>query len=401
MKINIHDMIVKCMCIIPLITLFSRYSLVSPINRMLTAVMLLLLLYSILSLRDKKTTIVLFLFFIGYTYCIIQTKWPIGNINEIFYLIFWILLLNDVVIAYDQYIHYFNKNLSLIKGVAFIWNFFVVISLFLPSSYEGSTFFSFTGGQHRFASCALQILAMVLMCVKANGQKKHIILAIFPVLTVMLTGARTYQLVVGVASICIYYMISKHKYSFYFTIGPIVAIAVYLITNSSVMIERAEDTAKLSQYYGDNFRALTSGRSIWWAIDMEHFFDSSIVNQMFGNGFHFIRYVNINFYGQNIWAHNDFIQLLGTNGYLGFVLYLFSYFRLFSFAIKKTSIDRKKLLFLGFHTMNFLNAFLNMLYTYFCSTLALVFFLILFFDDQNFVPISRKDNDSHPDGVKL
>ena len=125
---------------------------------------------------------------------------------------------------------------------------------------------------------------------------------------------------------------------------------------------------------------MTSGRSVWWRIDIEHTLDEPFINQLFGSGFHFIRYVNKTFYGQNIWAHNDYIMLFGTNGWVGLILYLYTYFRVSNFLIRE---NNNKVLKYGFHAINILNATLNMLYTYFCATLAVPFMLIAMFEESD------------------
>lgn len=391
MKIRIHDIIIKLIFLIPLTTLFSQFSVVSSINRTISAVISLCLLYVIICRKDKKTIAVVVFTVVIYIYALLQTVWPIQNINEVIYLMFWLLLLNDVSSNYSCYVSEIKNNVKLIKGITIIWSIFAFVSIFIKSCYVNYYFCSFAGSQHRFSSSALQIIAMIMLYVKITNKKWYAILSLVPVFTVMLSGARTYMILVGIAAACLFYYVVKNKYVFYLTIIPIILIAVYYISTSSVMEYRADESSRLTEYYGgDSLRAFTSGRSVWWEIDMKYFFESPILNQFFGNGFHFIRYVNTVYYGQNIWAHNDFIQLLGTNGYVGLVLYLYSYLRL-SKSVRDKKKEKRRLLIIGFHAMNFLNAFLNMLYTYFCATLSVPLFLVAFFDDESFTQEQKKD----------
>lgn len=393
MKIKVHDLIIKCMILLALTTLFSSSALISPINRAIIATISILLVIVAFNKATKFMVICVVALAIVTIYSLVQTVWPIETINELFYFPIWVLMLNLFVDKYQSFVTAIKNNVNWMKVICIAWNIAVVISLPFKSSYSDAAFCSFAGAQHRFATCALLVLCVSALIAKITESKKYLLFAVLPFLTILLTGARTYMIVAAIAVVCIYYSFAKSKYSFYILIIPALILGVYLVMNSSVMTERTAEMDRLITYFGDDrLRALTSGRSVWWETDMKYFFRSSIVNQIFGNGFHFIRYINTVYYGQNIWAHNDYVMLLGTTGYISLILYFVCYFRISHYVTKKSNTNRKKFLVVGFHIMNFVNAMFNMLYTYLCATFAMIFLLMVFFDDENFKPMVSERN---------
>ncbi len=384
MRIGYYDLTVKCMLLVGLTTLFTGLGFTSPINRVLTALLLGVQVLLLLARMTKKTFGCVVILIITTGYALINTSWPIETINELFYFPMWILLLCNFTDHYEGFISAIRENKQFMKFICVLWNLSVLVSLPFGRSYSKTgAFCSFAGSPHRYATGALLIIALVAVLYKLTGNKKVWFLAILPCFTTFLTGARTYMMVVGIAAVMIYYWMTKQKAVFYFTIVPIVAVAVYLVMNSSIMATRSEQMDQFADYTGDALVALTSGRTAWWKIDMEQIAASSFINQMLGNGFHFIRYVNTTIYGQNIWAHNDFIQLLGTSGFLSLLAYFYVYFRFSRFMYRKCRSSKRRVLIIAFHAMNFVNAMFNMLYTYACATFALFFFVIAFFDEEN------------------
>ena len=363
----------------PLTTLFTSFSIISTVNKFLVGLLIISIgVLFITKIKIKSLFIYIFtilLVFIDFYF----TKLPIYNINETLYLLMWVLVLTCFTDNYFE-INYSMKEMKWIfLLIILIWEFFVFFSFFLDTSYVGNSFSSFTGGkQHRFASSALLICAFIL-AIRRYYKNLFLFLLIIPIFSIIITGARTYLIIAILLITLIYYKKCKNLQMFYISIVPILLLCCIIIYNTNSMQERIEQFMNLKDYSNDFWYALTSGRSSFWIIDLEYIFKSKPINIFLGNGFNFIRYVNINFYGQNIWAHNDFIQLLGTNGIVGLFIYLYVYFRLTSYFYKKN----KRFEFFLLHTINFSNAMLNMLYTYFTSMLSIPFLIIYILSEQD------------------
>ena len=85
--------------------------------------------------------------------------------------------------------------------------------------------------------------------------------------------------------------------------------------------------------------------------------------------------INYAYFGNPLWAHNDFIQIFSDYGMIGLIVYL----GMFRILFKKTFKDIKisKLAMLMLVTIWVFNAFFNMFYTYFCATLSYPFYCMI------------------------
>ena len=269
-----------------------------------------------------------------------------------------------------------------------LWEFLIVISFPLSSSWGGSAFYSFSGGQHRMDSATIMIFAAILIIYRLeNYRKKILFLTIIPSAAVILSGARTYLIILGVIlAVFYYYSNIRHTYRFYFTIVPIAIAAVYFVMSTSVMQDRIATMQNESVYFtsvGYNaLTGITSGRSTFWLIDLQKYWESPILNRILGNGFNFVRYVNETYYTTAIWAHNDFINIICCNGIVGLILYFYVYFEMVKSAMP-SNMERKVVVFMtvAFHICCLFNAMFNMLYSYFAAALAIPILLFAMLDN--------------------
>ena len=359
-------------------------------NKVLYAFLILVLFIKYMHIKfTNRNTIIFALLIIVYFYGIVITDWPLINSNEIFYLGTWVLYLIYVTNDYEKIFKMICSYTNMIQRWVIIWEIIVGASLFFPTSYENGGFGAFTGSPHRMDSAALLILAYIFVLYRIKNYKKtYLFLIILPVVAVILSGARTYLLATGALLLIIYYYaIGKRKKIFYFTVIPLVIAGVLFILNTSIMQERMEKIAKISNYFDsqgyNKLAAVTSGRSVFWIIDLQQYWESSFLNKILGNGWNFVRKVNGSFYTTSICAHNDFINLLCCNGVLGLALYFVTYISFYKKA-KKASFDRKSSFILGcgFHFTCMFIAIFNMLYTYFAAVLAVPILAFAIFDNS-------------------
>ena len=121
-------------------------------------------------------------------------------------------------------------------------------------------------------------------------------------------------------------------------------------------------------YYG-YWATLTSGRSRFWAHDIQRFFEMPFLKQLIGAGFNQVFLFNKEL-GTSIWAHNDFLNIVITNGYIGLISYLIAVYTLFR-MYKKNKMTYNPWFFVLMIMIWAFNAFFNMVYTYTCATVAL------------------------------
>ena len=336
------------------------------------------------------------LLIIVYFYDIVVTDWPLINSNEFFYLGTWVLYLIYVTSDYENFFKLVCSYTNMIQRWVIIWEIIVGCSFFFPTSYVNGGFGAFTGSPHRMDSAALLILAYIFVLFRMRNYKKtYLLLTILPVIAVIFSGARTYLLAIGVLLMMMYYANMERKRNFYFTIIPLLIIGVLFILSTSVIQERMENIAKLSKYFDtqgyNKLAAVTSGRSVFWIIDLQQYWKSSFLNKILGNGWNFVRKVNGIFYTKSIWAHNDYINLLCCNGVLGLALYFVAYIRFYK-RVKSVSFCKKDTFILGFgfHFICIFIASFNMLYTYFAAALAVPIIAFAIFDN-NLLPRRKGD----------
>lgn len=388
--INVDRMIVKLLFLFTIGTLLNDVPIVGEIvNKLLYAALLLFLAIS-MAYRPilRKDMFALMALAVMFVYDCIITGPVLYNFNELFYLATWVVYLIYARTNFGILKKCLYSEIRYIKKIVVVWELLIVLSLPLPFSWDGNVFYSFTGGQHRMDSASIMIFAAILIIYRLeNYRKKVLLLTIIPSIAVILSGARTYLVILGVIlAVFYYYSNIKRTYVFYITIIPIAVLAIYLILSTSVIQDRIAEMKDDSAYFtsmGYNaLTAITSGRSTFWLIDLEKYWESPILNRILGNGFNFVRYVNETYYTTAIWAHNDFINIICCNGIVGLFLYFYVYFEMVKSAMP-SNMERKVVVFMtrAFHVCCLFNAMFNMLYSYFAAALAVPVLLFAMLDD--------------------
>ncbi|WP_407314678.1 O-antigen ligase family protein [Desulfosporosinus sp. SB140] len=378
MKINIQVLLFRLLLLFTLTTIFQVY--LDAINKILFGVSMVLLLFLILNKKAiYKEMLIFILLIIFHVFALFFTEFPLYNLNDLFYFVFWVLYSLYVVKNQESIIKYLLNDKKFIINLIRVWNLIVLISIPLPSSYKidwgGERYFtSFAENIFRLAPTALGIMTLVLFAMIAYKRKRHIIYTILPMFCFYMGGSRTYLGVGLLMFIIIWYIFCPKRSMFYLTIVPIAFLAVSLIAYSATQ-SKILATSYTSNSYYDFWGTVTSGRSVFWRADLEAYLNSGIIHQLFGNGFNFVYDVNARITGSYIWAHNDFIQILTTFGLLGLLLYLYSIKAVFRGLLYRLQIPflLKILIFViwGF------NAFFNMFYTYFCSMISLPLLMVI------------------------
>lgn len=390
MKIKINQTIVRLLFLFPIGTILGAIPTIGNIiNKLLYIVLIGLLIHAIIIKPvPRRDAIALIVLAVVFTYDCMLTGMRMYNYNELFYLVTWVVYLIYVRLNYISFKKILCQEVKYIKQVIIIWEIIIVISFLLPFGWRGSAFASFSGGQHRMDSASVMILSGILIiCRLENYKKKVLWLMVIPSLAIVLSGARTYLGILGVIlAVFYYYLNMEHRYRFYLSIIPISMAAVYLIMSTSVMQARMAEMQAASEYFvsrGYNaLTGITSGRSTFWLIDLQKYWESPILNRILGNGFNFVQYVNERYYEKPLWAHNDFINIICCNGIVGLFLYFYVYFEMVKCG-KPLNMPRKVVIFMtiAFHICCMGNAMFNMLYSYTAAALAVPILLFAMMDD--------------------
>lgn len=349
MKLKISRIILYLMFFFPIGTVISSFPILgNVINKITYGILIVVLLYGILKTKVSKKNVWLLLLLVGvYIYDINVTTWPLYNSNEFFYLGTWVVFMIYVSSNYNLFKRELICSVKQMKWMVWIWELIVVISFVIPNCYQEGYFLSFAGSSHRMDSSAMMILAAILILYRYQNFKKRILLyLVIPSIAIALSGARTYIVLLGIILMAFYYYTNiKHTLRFYFTIIPIAIIAIGIVFSMPIMQQRVNVMQEEAEYFdaiGYNaLTAVTSGRSTFWIIDLTQYWQSPILNRILGNGFNFVRYVNSVYYTAEIWAHNDFINIICCNGVLGLYLYFKTYLDLTKKEKKKSAKNKR------------------------------------------------------------
>lgn len=379
---KLESLYFKLILCFALTTLISKY--VSFVNKILFVVLIFIQIILYLYRGVRKKDLCFFVVFIAVNiFAVLSTNFPLYNINDIFYFPYMVLFYLYWAKNRERVVELLKNNAKFFNGIILIWSGLVLISMFIPSSYTTSSagrfFCSFSGDTFRLAPTAIFIISISYFLIKYCKQRNALLYTVLPLCCIFMGGSRTYLGVAILMLVVIIYDYWQQKYKFWLLILPMSAIIIYALLNSP--IGEKFIFALRENIYFDFWGTFTSSRSVFWKDDMIAFFKQPFIKQLLGSGFNFVYEVNIESVKIAIWAHNDFIQILTTFGYVGLILYIVCFVKLFR-SLKKTKVKNRFCFFAVLMVWIF-NAFFNMFYTYFCSMLCYPIFVSAYFKDCN------------------
>lgn len=371
--VTFTEIVLNGLLLFSLLTVIQGVSYFEHINKVWMVAVVFVLIVRLVAYRYTISQLfVLFLTVIIHLFAIFLTEFPVDQINILFYFLLWVLIYLFFSKSKDDIMRVLQKSDFFIDLLLILWTIVVGISAFLPTSYKDKYFLSFTGGSFRLMPSVLIITALAMYMAISRKIAKYNLYLILPIFAGFMNQSRTYFGVFIIVLVMYFYMNLKNKKLFYIMLVPLGFLIIALMTASGIM-----DKITATQYgpnsYFDFWGTITSGRTVFWQWDLEAFFSLPVLQQFVGNGFNFVYDVN----GANmarIWAHNDIINILMNFGYIGVVIYLWSYFQMVrAFWPKGNKIP----IFVKcmFHGAVFLNSMMNMSYTYLCAMISYPLFL--------------------------
>ncbi|MBW3081185.1 hypothetical protein [Bifidobacterium saguinibicoloris] len=380
MSVYLNKVTVRVITLLPLSTLLQAQPGFGAVNQMVIALSVVcFLLAAMVTAYPIGYWWLMLATFALTMFDVAITRGTFVNVNLVVYLMFWVLLYSLFSAKMDSLRSLIMGDVRWIRSIAVIWCVLVAISIPLPRSYyivegQGRFFCSFAGDSFRLSPTALLVLALITICLKLDYKNKwwYGLMSIVPLFCAFMGYSRTYLGVILLMYMLFMWEFVTAKSNFFISIvgGGIVAALIISVSSISSKI----DSTSHGGYLGF-WDTLTSGRSSFWAYDMQQYSQFGLVNVFFGGGFNRIYEINQQI-GINIWAHNDFINLLVTNGVVGLLIYLIPLILLVRTS-HRNCVDAPWYLYWILMGQWLINAFFNMEYTYVCAAIATAFALLM------------------------
>lgn len=230
----------------------------------------------------------------------------------------------------------------------FLWvtaaagNFLLLLGFFFPSSYTrlwgASAYYQgFTNSTHTLCAGACLLLAFTLFLLKDAAFRLWQPLLFVPgVLAVAMSGARTY-LVSALSLVLLYILYETPRTKLRLALIPVLILLTAYLALFSGMAAKYEFLRGSTALSETALARLTSGRTEFWALDLNAFLEFDFLHLLLGRGFDFVYALNEAAYGVRIWAHCDVLDLLLSAGLLGLALYGFVIFAVLWTVAKRTA----------------------------------------------------------------
>ncbi|MBB6624106.1 hypothetical protein H7E67_11765 [Clostridium gasigenes] len=269
-----------------------------------------------------------------------------------------------------RYIDRYYKNIAfMILGINVFEFILIITKKGFVYQWEGTYFKGSNSMPHTAAYLMIVLISMIMVLYEIRRQKKIILLSILPIIIIMLTGARAS---LGILAILILVFILRNK----LIIKSCIISIITLIIGADYIKEIPVTKKFLRQIEYGQF---SSGRDLMTDIQLEYFNQGSRLQKIIGVGPDKTYLMNSIYYGLEVWAHNDLIQVLVGYGYIGVIIYMFAIVYFLLAHIKRGNILESILIVIG---LMFL-AVSNGLYSYSAITLAIPILSVLLYSKNN------------------
>lgn len=375
-------------CLFPIATTLVNEGMV---NKLLFSALIGLQLAMLFDRKATRRTIVMTLVLaVNFAYVVSHTKFPVANTNLFIYYPFYMIYTYFMCDNSSSVVAWFCKYRKYVISIIVIWTVLVGFSAFLPSSYyvkEGgaSYFGSFSGSVFRLGQAAVFIQVLAIMIQLFYGYKKAILFHVLPMFCYFMGSSRTY-LIVGLCFLLVaWYFYCGNKKKFYRSLIPM-ALMVLLAISVTSMGDKIAHTLDEDQY-GDFWFKITSSRSVLWEANFALWKRAPLMRKLLGV------WIDFSYRASGHWAHNDFVELIGSFGIVGLCHYLISIYTLF--RTEKGQVKMPKFMSMILVFAWFFNAFFNMHYVYFCAMLCYPILVlgIKYYVNQNAAVVADNSNE--------
>lgn len=308
----------------------------------------------------------------------------IGKINNhLFNFLDAVLLM--LMLSHDDNIDYFRglfkSKIFLAKLIVIITNIVELFLLITRRGYEyhyswGGTFFHGTNSMpHTLAYLMQAIIVLDCLIIQYSGKKWFGLFCIIPFYTIFESGSRT-SLVLSIFLLLVIIDLvftQKQKSVVLKLLFVVIFAGVFLfVFRDKILTSDMINKILLRQSSGND----TAGRTYIWTNLMHEYLTSyNPLKYFFGQGDYMTYYYNLANpdVNVNVWAHNDFLQILIGKGMAGFLFYLYAMIKCFkNIIVKNRSVYKYAPI-----CMVVLAALVNGFYSYRDLMLSLPFIVIL------------------------
>jgi len=248
------------------------------------------------------------------------------SIGKIFNHILWYV--NFCFIMYifseEEYIHaflskvknYVNYLLYMVIACNIIELLFMITGWGFKKIWEGRYFQGTNNMPHELAYLMLVLVVITFIIFRLTNKKLVLLNLIIPTVAIALSGARSpfgalliiYAILIG--------MYIKPKYIAY---GASAAAIVCVIFNKQfAKIPMVKKFMRQIKY-----KTFSSGRTKISKAQLDKFKSKDFFHKLFGMGDDRVYQTNLVRLKQEIWAHNDFVQVLVGKGIIGLLIYIY------------------------------------------------------------------------------
>lgn len=368
------ELLLKGLMIFPIITVVQGIEIFDAVNRIWLAIVSMAIVARLLT---YKYTLVQFFMLLAtvilHVVALFFTEFPLVNFNMLFYFALWVILYVFFSKSKTQILAILDHSHAYIECILWIWTILVGISALIPACYTDKYFFSFAGSSFRLMPTVLIISALAMYIAVAKKNMLYTLFLLLPTYAALMNRSRTYFAVFFLFLFMYIYMCVRNKKIFYMLLVPLTVVLLFFASVSGIA-DKFIETQYTDSSYWDYWGTITNGRTEFWVWDLEAFFSLPFLQQFVGNGYNFVFDVTEQYFSVGIWAHNDVINLLMNFGYLGVVIYFWSFFQMIRVFLPKGNHVPFWVKAIFFCAV-FINSMFNMSYTYLCAMISYPLFL--------------------------
>ncbi|MBE5881054.1 MAG: hypothetical protein E7289_01900 [Lachnospiraceae bacterium] len=327
---DINDIIIILTTFFAVSTITQRVFPFS-VNRIVGIVLLMCLVADMVFHANRKKIVWWMLVAVLFGVSVLVSEDLKYNLESYIYWMTTLFLLHKLTraSASEMLLEAFAKNRFIVKLLLWLYTACNTLFLFIPECYEsywgwgGRGYFQgYASTPHTLASASCLFITLACLYLLLQGLDVVVLIGLLvSLLSVFQSGARVFLIsAVCIVLVASYILFRNIQYRLAFwCVGGAAFVVMFL---KSGMMDKF--TAVISNKTTDVLAAFTNARSTIWAIDLREFGKASLIQKIIGHGFDYVPKINQMYYGDPIWAHNDFVQLLLSVGVLGLAIYLLS-----------------------------------------------------------------------------
>lgn len=387
-KYSIYDSYIIILGLFSFATLTQDVYPIS-MNRILAAIMVGILIFTLLRTRLEKwhVMLLLYLLFLFVYTSFVSSHFFVNLIDYTYYAVMLLqLLFFSRDMAWKQLFISYRKNSRFLHFITFLDLCVIVIVLIMPWGYDwhwGREMY-LRGGHTMASSCCLAMSLMILWLIEKKFSYWHMGILFIYFWAILQTGARTFT--IPAIILLFYYMkekIGQRRKGYLLNCGILLAGGIAFF-NSNMLHKFIWGFNVSFNLKRPLLSSLTSERTSFWLIDLQDYISSTCFYQLLGRGFDYIYALNLKMANKEIWAHDDFINIIISAGCLGLIVYILSWYKLFKCILPFTKGFGKTMLIIYFLFPAIVNGF----YSYFHFTCSFFMFVLLHYQKRLQIDIS-------------